>query len=241
MIKHFRLFFILIAISLFYSVEVAADGSIIDKIYHPYVQPQEKEFELRATFESNDRNNPTDGADTYRFAYGQSINDRWFSEFYLIGEKTPDDSFEIEYAEVEFLWQLTEQGEYSADWGMLFEIERAMVDQITEVSTTLLIERQWGSWVGTANLNLAFEWGSDIDNELETGLSMQTRYRYSRLLEPAVELYLGEDTHGIGPVLLGNIRLGDRKQLRWETGVIVGLSNDTPDTTFRFLIELEYY
>lgn len=239
--KRFGQKYLILFLSLITSTYALADGSIIDKIYHPYVQPQEKEFEFRASIQSDDKDNSLDGIDTYRFAYGQSINDRWFAEFYLIGDKSPDDSLEFEAAEIELLWQLTEQGEYAADWGMLFELEREFEDQITEISSALLIERQWGKWVGTANLNLTYEWGNDIENEFETALALQTRYRYSRSLEPAIELYIGENSKGIGPVLLGNIRLGDRKQLRWEAGIIAGFSDDSPDTTFKFLIELEFY
>ena len=220
---------------------VLADGSLIDKIYHPYVQPQEKEFEIRGGLQSDDVDNLGDGIDTYRFAYGQSLNDRWFAEFYLIGKKSPNNSFDIDTAELELLWQITEQGEYAADWGMLFELERSLDDDITEISTAFLVERQWRQWVGTANFHFIYEWGDDIESEMETGLALQTRYRYSRSLEPAIELYIGENSKGIGPVLLGNVRLGGRKQLRWETGIIAGLNDDTPDTTFKFLIELEFY
>ncbi len=234
----FRIFILLSFLFPFY---VSADGSLIDKIYHPYVQPQEKEFEIRGGIQTDDENNPNDGVDTYRFAYGQSLNEHWFAEFYLIGNKSPNDSFNIDFLELELLWQITEQGEYAADWGMLFELERSIDDDITEISTALLVERQWGKWVGTANLHLIFEWGDDIQNETETGLALQTRYRYSRSLEPAIELYMGEGSYGIGPVLLGNIRLSGRKQLRWETGVIAGLKDDTSDATFKFLIELEFY
>lgn len=222
-------------------INVSADGSLIDKIYHPYVQPEEKEFEVRASIQSDDENNLSDGIDSYKFAYGQSLNDRWFAEVYLIGKKIPQNSFDIEAVELEILWQLTEQGEYAADWGMLFEIERLVDEDITEVSSALLIERQWNRWVGTANVHLIYEWGSDINNEVETGLALQTRYRYSRSFEPAIELYIGENSKGIGPVLLGTKRLGQKKQLRWETGLIAGLNDDTPDLTFKFLLDLEFY
>lgn len=220
---------------------VLADSSLIDKIYHPYVQPEEKEFEVRVSLQSDDESNLTDGVDTYRFAYGQSLNDRWFVEAYLIGQKTTENSFDLKAAELEFLWQLTEQGEYAADWGVLFELERSLDDDFSEVAMAMLVERQWNKWVGTANAHLIYEWGSDIKNEMETGLALQARYRYSRELEPALEVYIGEGSKGIGPVLLGTTRLGQKKQLRWETGIIAGLSDDTPDVTFKFLLELEFY
>jgi hypothetical protein len=216
-----------------------ADGSPIDKVYHPYVQPDEREFEWRAVY-PNDGDPQLDNAQKHRFAYGQSINERWFGEIYLIGEKNNQDSFSIEEIELEATWQITEQGEYDIDWGMLFEYERSFKHNFSEVAIGLLADKQWGRWVGTANVKLIYEGGKGIEDEFETSLASQLRYRYSRQLEPAIEFYSGEDGAGIGPVLLGNIRLGGRKQLRWEAGIVAGLDNKTANNTLRFLLEYEF-
>jgi len=56
-----------------------ADGSAIDKIYHPYVQPEERELELRTVIENN-ADSPAGDQRTWRLGYGQSFNDRWFGE-----------------------------------------------------------------------------------------------------------------------------------------------------------------
>ena len=77
-------------------------------------------------------------------------------------------------------------------------------------------------------------------NEIESAMALQGRYRYSRAIEPAIEFYSSDSSEGIGPVLLGNIRLGGKKQLRWEAGVIFALDNETADETLKFLLELEF-
>lgn len=216
-----------------------ADGVIIDKIYHPYVQPLEREFEWRAIWQ-NQQPGRRDSLQRYRFAYGQSIGDKWFVEFYLLGENSDDISFDIEGYEIEAQRQLTEQGEFWADWGLVFELERERDVDAWEFSTGLLAEKEWGRWSGTANLFLMHEWGSDIEEETETRLGLQARYRYARGLEPAVEFYSGEDTRGLGPAVLGQVRLGGRRQLTWEAGAIFGLDSKSPDTTLRFLLEFEF-
>lgn len=218
---------------------VMADGSAIDKIYHPYVQPEEREIELRTVIENNAKT-PAGDQRALRLGYGQSFNDRWFGEVYLIGSANDDDSFRLSAYEIEALWQLTEQGEYFADWGLLFELEKEKGENIAEFATAVLVEKEWGRWTGTANLYGIYEFGSDIDNEFETALGLQARYRKSRLFEPAIELYKGEDTFGIGPVILGSHPLGGRRQLYWEAGLIFGVDSDTPDQTFRGLLEFEF-
>ena len=236
--KIFIKIYILILIT-FSCFNVLADGSFIDKVYHPYVQPGEREFEWRLNYQKDD-DDSKDEVYTHRLGYGQSLNENWFLEAYLIGEKSRDDSFKIEAIELEALWQITEQGEYDEDWGLLFEYENERHKDISEFSSALIIEKEWNKWVGTANLYLIYEWGSDIDNEFETAMSLQTRYRYSRNLEPAIEYYSSEDSDGIGPVLMGNVKLDGRKKIYWETGVILGLDNETPDQTFKFSFEFEF-
>ena len=88
-----------------------ADGNIIDKIYHPYVQPTEQELEFRAMLQDQ-QPDVADHSQLYRLAYGPSLNDRWFAEVYLTGDRSNPQSLDIEAVEVELKWQLTEQGEY---------------------------------------------------------------------------------------------------------------------------------
>ncbi len=225
--------------ALFSPLVCLADGAVIDKIYHPYVQPLEQEIEWRAIHQDNQPGS-ADDIQLHRFAYGRSLNDRWFVEFYLIGEKSKDDSFELEAYEIEAKWQLTEQGEFWADWGMLFEVEKEHEEDTWEVATGLIAEKEWGKWSTAANLIVAYEWGSDIDDELESSLGLQARYRYSRIIEPAIEFYKGEETLAIGPALLGQINLGIKRQVKWEAGAIFGLDSESPNRTLRFLVEFEF-
>ena len=69
---------------------------------------------------------------------------------------------------------------------------------------------------------------------------MQTRYRGNAAFEPGVEIYAGQDSRGIGPVLQGSIITGSRKSLHWEAGGIFGLGKSSPDNTWRFLLEYEF-
>lgn len=216
-----------------------ADGITIDKVYHPYVQPLEREVELRWLQFNDDTSNNNQ---VYRLGLGQSFTDTLFAEVYVVTEKNNDsDDSRISAYEAELKWQLTEQGEYSADWGLLFELENQTDDSILDAAATLLVEQEWGGrYVGTANLSLGFEVGGDIDSEMESAAAMQIRYRYSRALEPALELYISPATLGLGPVLMGDKRFEAGKQLHWEFGIIAGLSEKTPNATLRALMEYEF-
>lgn len=216
-----------------------ADGAVIDKIYHPYVQPLEQELELRALTQDTQPGR-ADQLQLYRLAYGRSFSERWFGEVYLVGGRSDNSSFEVTAYELEAKWQLTEQGEFSADWGLLFELEKEKNTNIWEYSTGLLAEKEWGKWSTTANLVISYEWGHDIDNEVESTLGLQARYRYSSAIEPGIEFYSGQDTTALGPVLLGQLKLGGKRKLNWEVGAIFGLDHKSPNQTLRLLTEFEF-
>jgi hypothetical protein len=209
----------------------SADGVKIDKVYHPYIQPLKKEFEWRMT--------QADGKQQQRVGFKKSLSDRLYIEGYLIGQNQENHSMNISEYEIEAKYQLTEQGEYDIDWGILAEIERIKDLNGWEFNTALLMEKEWGRWVGATNLWMIYEKAS-TKTELESALAVQLRYRHSRYFEPALEFYSGQNTLGLGPVVMGNLRLGMGKKLHWETGVIFGLESKTPSQTFRFLTEFEF-
>lgn len=214
-----------------FPVVIQADGLAIDKVYHPYVQAMEKEVEWRMV--------AADGDHLQRLGIGTALTDRLFIEGYLLAAEQGD-TFRLEGYELETRLQLSEQGEYAVDWGMLVELEKAHQEDAYELATALLMEKQWGRWVGTANLWLEYEWGDEVKDEVETAAALQARYRLSPKFEPAIEFYGGENTRALGPVAMGDIRFAAGKKLHWETGVLVGLSKKTPDATLRLLAEFEF-
>ena len=222
-----------------FSSAAMADGIVVDKVYPPYVIRLERELELRSIVR-NDDDDKLDGEQLYRLGFGWSWSDRLFSEIYVIGANTSDESFRIEAYEIETKWQLTEQGEYWADWGLLFELEKVRDINAWEYSTRMIVLKEWNRWVTTANLSLRYEWGEEIANEWETALALQGRYRLMRGFEPALEFYGGQNSKGLGPVFMGNVRTGQKNKLHWEVGVIFGLDNESANQTFRGLLEFEF-
>lgn len=227
----------LLAHSALADVEFQHNG--VGRVYDPYVQPLERELEFRSLYQTDDDPLESDIL-RQRLGFGKSLTERIFAEAYLLAEKQPGGSLRLQGYEAEVKVQLTEQGEYAADWGLLFEFERERSESISEAAIAALVSRQWGDWVGTLNLGVEYEYGSDIDNEVETFMSAQWRYRLRETLEPGVELYADQFTRGIGPVLTGLVRGAGASKWAWEAGLILPLNDTTPDYTYRFLLEFEF-
>jgi hypothetical protein len=230
--------FILTSLSflLSYASAVHADGVVVDKVYHPYVTANEQEVEWRLFSHKESNNNKL----AQRFAYGQSLTDDVMLEFYLVGERDINDDFSLTSYELEARWMLTEQGEYWADWGLLFEIEKVQREKNWEVTSGLLVEKEFGRTSLTLNAFIIYEWGNTIVSEFETEFSLQYRYRYLEQLQPAIELYSGENYLGIGPAFMGVQRFEGQKQLKWEVGFITGVDSRSKGHILRVAVEYEF-
>ncbi|MEQ8535375.1 MAG: hypothetical protein RIB86_26190 [Imperialibacter sp.] len=216
-----------------------ADGSNIGMVYDPYVRLLEKEIEYRTLYEDK-ANGKNKGQLTYRLGYGQTLTENLAAEFYLLGEHSSGSPMSVDGYEAEIKWQITQQGEYSSDWGALFEVEREQ-GGLWETKSTLIGLHESPNWIATGNLSLIYEWGDSIVDEWETAFSGQLRYRYKQSLEPAIEFYQSQDTRGIGPVLTGQFRIGQINKLNWEFGVIKGLKDETSDLSLKLNLEYEFY
>ncbi|CAA0117916.1 hypothetical protein [Zhongshania aliphaticivorans] len=218
---------------------VKADGLAVDRIYAPYVNSLEKELEYRISSAEVGSGASNDYI-VQRFGFGAAVNDSIALEAYVSAEGEGDANRLSGY-ELELRWQLSEQGEYAVDWGAVFEYEHSRDSKIEELAGKLVVLKEWGAMVTTANASLIYESSESTGEEFETALSLQARYRYRPMLEPALEFYAAEDYRGMGPVLVGAIRLAAANSLRWEVGTVFGLDEDSADYTFRLMLEYEFY
>lgn len=223
---------------LVYMPVALADGSTIGKVYLPYVQPLEKELEYMALYE--DENTDLGDARTlHQLALGASVSSRWYVEGIVRYVDKP--ASELESYEFEAQYQLTEQGEYDSDWGLLFELEKEDGYSAWEGAIGLLNTREWQSWQFTTNLFLIREWGGDVKSEFETALAFQAKYRHSRAFEPGLELFLGQDTRAAGPTIGGQMKVSAGDKLFWQLALLLGGSDKTADRTFKLELDYEFF
>jgi len=225
-----------IAFCLFLAKHANADGIVVDKVYHPYVLPFEREFEWRLVSHQTDSGNIL----AQRLGGGGAISDTIAVEGFIVGERDDNGDFGLEAYELELRWQLIEQGKLWADWGALFELEKKHNEDVYEATSGFVLEKEFGKTSLTMNAFLVYEWGQDIQNEWETEFRAQYRYRYRSAFQPAVEVYVGEDFFGIGPGFIGLYRFEGQKQLKWEAGFITEVSQSEKNHSFRLALEFEF-
>lgn len=230
--------FLLTAIALcaVFSSNGYADNFTVDKVYHPYVLPFEREFEWRLTSRQNDDGNVL----MQRFSFGHALSEFMILETYLVGARDENEDFGLESYEVELRWMMTEQGRYWADWATLFELEKQHNTDDWEVKAGILTEKEFGQFSLTTNVSLVYEWGQTVENEWESEFKAKFRYRWIPVVQPGLEVYVAEDFIGVGPAFMGIKRFDRQKQLKWELGFIAGLNGDSKDHTLRMSLEYEF-
>lgn len=230
---------IIFTVLLLCSASVQADGRVVDKVYHPYVQPLEREFEYRGLYQMQS-DHPNNNALGQKLGYGFSIADNMAVAFYLLAERVMPDDYTVSSYEAELRWMLSEQGQFSWDWGLLFELEHHQQTDNNEFTTGLLIEKEFENTSLTVNALLVYEWGQSIPTEIETEFRLQYRYRYLPALQPSIEIYSGENYKGAGPGFMGVHKFSPTRQLKWEAAMVFALDNDTIDRTIRFALKYEF-
>lgn len=227
------------AVLWFSSMHAFADGRVVDKVYHPYVQPLEREFEYRLVYQKQ-ADHPDNNNIAQKVGYGFSIAERMALEMYVIAERVSPEDYKLRGYELELRWMLSEQGEYSADWGLLFELERQNNEDNFEFTTGLLMEKEFGPTSLTLNALAVYEWGNTLESELESEFRLQYRYRWLPQVQPAIEFYAGENFKGAGPSMMGVHRFEKQELLKWEFAVIFAINNSTVNNTLRFALEYEF-
>lgn len=217
-------------------------------VYSPLVEYGETAIEIRGHYDF-DPSPELDGGQAYKIEYEWTPMERWLTEVLVEYEREPGENLEATEIASENVFQLTEQGRYWADFGLLAEfaysLERGGANAF---EFALLGQKDWGR--NEFRLNLVFEQELEDDADLEMEYRWQYRYRMDERFEPGIEMYGGAGEWGdlgdfneheqqLGPGLYGKFRTDDGA-VRYELALLFGLTDETPAETVRFMIEYEF-
>jgi hypothetical protein len=222
-----------------------------DYVASPIVEEGEREIELKSGVVKL-RDGSRESRHSLAFGYG--INSWWATEVYASWHKEPGERLSFDSWELENRFQLTETGRYPVDVGLLIEVERPR-DRAEgyEFRYGALMQSDLSDqWQG--NLNLLFERrikSTDGNGPIELGYQWQLKYRWHPELEFGVQ-GLGdvghwrhweprdEQPHSVGPVVLGRFKTGQHQFMKYDVGLLFGLTDGAPHRTLRARAEFEF-
>jgi hypothetical protein len=217
-------------------------------VYSPLVEEGEKAIEIRGHYDFDSRK-ALDGGQAYKAEFEWAPTAWWLTEILVKYEREPGEALDATEIASENIFQLTDQGRYWLDFGVLAEFVYSLEDGgANALEVALLGQKDFGR--NEVRLNFVFEQPLESGADLEMEYRWQYRYRLSERFEPGIEMYGGAGEWGevgsfddheqqLGPAAYGKFRTDDGA-IKYELGLLFGLTDETPDTTLRFLLEYEF-
>jgi high-affinity iron transporter len=232
----------------------ARDAQAGFKVYTPYVEYHELEIEYRPSV-TIDGDDAKDNGQVHLLGVGYGVTEWWFTELYGEWEREPGSGEEtaFEAFEWENRFQLTNPGEYWADFGVLLEyVHKDSGSSPDKVEVALLFAKELGKFDATYNLWFEREIGGGASGDVELAQGFQLKYRLDPAFEPGVEIFsefgaigdmpgFDEQKHYVGPVVAGVLPLNDTgTKLKYNVGYLFGVSDAAEDGVVKAIVELEF-
>lgn len=220
------------------------------QVYSPNVVLGEQEFEARS-FSSWGTGPQTGSERGLKLAYGRAFTPWWATELNATAEQEYGETLKLEEFEWENRFQLTPQGKYWVDVGLLNEneIPRFSEDPY-EIKLGPTLEKDIGRFTTLLNLLAAHQYGTNAAPGIELEYRARLEYRWRRTLSPLIEAYgqpvgtigaYGQPRNQIGPGVTGQFLAGAGRSLRYAVVALFGMSHAAPDGTLVVRLEYEFY
>ena len=232
------------------------------RVVSPYeIDLGELEIETNGTA-SFDRRPSVGGGNTSTLEIGTGLTSWWHSEIEFGFDRQPGLGQPTLLTQVvtENTFQLTEQGEFFADFGFYFEygqsLTRGSAAGPNQITFGPVIAKDIGRTTETLNLFLTRELGpNQATHGLDFSYAFQSRWNLWAPLSPAVEIYGNTGTldnvpgltHqqllagpvAVGTLFLSDLGVGHAGKLKYELGWLFGLTPVSPAGTLRWRLDVE--
>ncbi|HEU5047529.1 MAG TPA: hypothetical protein VFT64_06775 [Rickettsiales bacterium] len=227
----------------------AAAHAIDGKVYSPDVVKGEAEIEYAGT-DTFDSDKSKNAIQEHQFSVGYAPTDFWATEVYFATfERGPGQPIDYTANEFENIFQLTPQGKYWLDAGILASYHfAAKADAADSVELKLLLQKDIGPITAIANIGAEREVGSHAEAGNDISSAINARYRWKDYFQPGLELQSGYGKLGdrasynqqeqyLGPIAYGQIIPG----LKYEAGYFAGISTASASSAMRLKLEYEMF
>jgi hypothetical protein len=217
----------------------------------PTVTQDERELDFRFGDGSVGQNIPSEW--DAGLGFGLGVTERWFTEFAVQYRAPSATGAGWDSLEWENILQVSEQGEWPVDVGIAIEIDKP---RLSNVGTTVYVGPLLQKDLGRIQLNLNVLANRQIQSpqyrEMHWTYQFQAKYSYAEALEFGVQGFgspgstsrafvsYEDQTHRVGPVVLGKISLGSERALQYNTAFLLGMTSRSPARTLRLQLEYEF-
>ena len=218
-------------------------------IYSPVVEGGEYAFEERS-MRAFDSTPARAGAEEHKLEFEHAPTTFWLAEGLMTVERDPGGGRRVTELSAESVFELTPQGKYRVDTGLLVEYAHRLArGERDPLEIGLLAETAVGRAILTGNLTAE---GPVTDaGHAQLSGALRARWRLDERFEPGVEWFgeLGEPVRfgspaghrqQLGPSAYGRLRMRGHRALLYQAAWVFGLTGASPDSTARLQLEYEF-
>lgn len=232
----------LAALALVLVTETARADDFI--VYSAYVTQGQTELELRG-YQQRDGNPEFNARRAYEIAVAHGFTSCWRPEIYL-GEykRAPGKGQQRVGNEFENVFQLTPQGEYWADAGLLLSYESNTQSGVPNaLEFGALLEKRLERFDQRLNQIWEKQVGGGTNNKYALRTAYRMTYAIPRAFAPGLEMYLrpNDNANQLGPILAGEFARANGSALEYRFGVVFGLNSSSPRQTLLAHLQYEFY
>jgi hypothetical protein len=187
------------------------------------------------------------------FEYG--VNGFWRTELELEQNRDAGTGQSLKFSQItsENIFQFTERGQYWADAGFFAEFGKSTLQgNPNEFTVGPILRKEIFGTINTVNLFLQKEVGNFSAGRPFFVYAWETRFAFGTPIEPGFQAYglpsafEGFNSHWpqdnrIGPQLFGVVPNIGPGTLRWNAGILFGVTSASPRETIRWQIEYEIH
>jgi hypothetical protein len=220
------------------------------KVYSPYVTKGELALETRGNTTIDD-DNDQDGSQRHVFELEYGVTDWWKTALVARLNKPGDGTLRYDSTAWENIIQLTGKDKYWLDAGVYLEYKLADESGVADkFETKILLEKPAFGFRHTLNLTFEKEVGKYSDESVEFEYAWRTKKDFAHEIALGIEAFggLGEirntksledQEHRLGPVLYHETEISGLT-IDYNLAWLFGLTDASPDHTFRWQVEFEF-
>ncbi|MFI4921515.1 MAG: hypothetical protein ACHQAZ_07725 [Gammaproteobacteria bacterium] len=238
--KHLAATLLLAAAAL---TNLTAHASDDFNIYSPYVTAGQSEVEIRG-HQTTDSDPALQGERANEISIAHAFTSWWRPEGYLgMYERQPGSANTYVGHEFENVFQLTDAGEYWADFGFLASYEyKSQPGDVSTLEFGPLFEKQTGHIRQRLNFIWEKQLGSGAEHKYEFRSAYLMTYNLGSGLAPGFEAYYrpSDQSRQLGPALYGEIPTSRGNEFEFSTALLFDLNKGAPNRTLALRLEYEF-
>jgi hypothetical protein len=224
------------------------------KVQLPDAETGEFEFEEIGSY---GRSGHPDANNEQSFVHelGYGVNNWWHTELEVETDRPAGLGNRLKFDQLtwENRFQFTEQGQYWLDPGFFWEYGHGMLQGMPdETKFGPILRKEIFGTANTVNLFLEKELGSFAGGRPNFSYAWETRVLTGWIIEPGFQAYgqpgpfghfapVSQQDHRIGPQIFGTVHDLGPGTLRFNGGILFGLTPAAPRQTLRWQLEYELH